>query len=134
MRSSSIYEKNRGRLPFSKKLNLSSISQKREVVFYLELTCFHTNQKSYLIIWGRLPLKKNWGRLPFIKILRSSSIYLERWGRLPFRANLLSYWPKKANLILRRVAGWPGGWPGGWPVGNCDYIAKLQLKLSLAIL
>ena len=50
----------------------SSIHQKGEVVFHLELTCFHTNPKK--VIW----------------------------------------------------------YSAGWPVGNCDYIAKLQLKLSLA--
>ena len=31
------------------------------------------------------------------------------------------------------MAGRVAGWLAGWPVGNCDYIAKLQLKLSLAI-
>ena len=39
--------------------------------------------------------------------------------------------------VAGQEAGWPGGrvagWLGGRPVRNCDYIAKLQLKLSLAI-
>jgi hypothetical protein len=61
----------------------------------------------YKGIWGHLPftntfevvfhLQNNWGRLPFIKQLRSSSIeqklrssfiYKTNWGRLPFINNL----------------------------------------------
>ena len=60
------------------------------------------------------------------------------WGSLPFRGNLLSYQPKKGNLILQRVARWlAGGWTGGRVAGWLDgwelwLYSWPQLRLSLA--
>jgi hypothetical protein len=79
LRSSSIYEKNWGRLPFTKTI---------EVSFHLPRNSGHLPFSK----WGRLPFKKikvvfhkkiievvfhlqkNWGRLAFTKEFRSSSI------------------------------------------------------------
>ena len=53
----------------------------------------------------------------------------------PSRHPLSLKCPNMPVLEVQRVAGWLAGWLGGWLAGWIwDYIAKLQLGLSLAIL
>ena len=86
---------------------------------------------------------RKWGRLPFTKKLRSSSICKKIWGRLPFGIKLRS----SSNYIKFQLTcpciklfwyfHWVAGWVGGWVAGSRVIIklnsAQLELELGLSL-